>query len=245
MKWNHFLPCLLLLLLSYSFHHHAIAKLGNLGKLLKGDSGQRRYSPLRDETLEESSSQETKSSSGKGFLSTILPKFKGKSKAVSSTRNPQPDPELERWVNMIYQTQGTNAFLMNLKLDPKPPESFEALSKEIKSVNRLIKQFENDMKKRPNRLLSGSMRELIEQVMGQLSLLKGTNDEELSKIAICAKALADITAAKQPTTYQITELESTSLKYIMVVWDNYIQPSQNERVNSFFENLRILWTSKV
>jgi hypothetical protein len=55
MRWNHFLPYLLLL--SYSFHHHAIAKFGNLGKLLKGNSGQRRYTPLRDETLEESSSQ--------------------------------------------------------------------------------------------------------------------------------------------------------------------------------------------
>ncbi|KAH9470005.1 hypothetical protein Pst134EA_007270 [Puccinia striiformis f. sp. tritici] len=237
MNCNHFLAWLLLL--PHFFHHQAFAMFGGLGKLVADDSREGLYYPLADESSMESSS---KTSSSKGIFSSIKRKYKG---LTSSTTNPKSDAQLQSWLDKIYHVEATRMFLIDLNLGEEAP-SFKAYSDEVTCVGELIKQFNKDMNERPGDYLSDEMKELIKEVMNQMSsVLQGSNNEELSKIAACAKALADITAAKRPASYQMTTLEKTNLGYIKALWDTYIRSSDDGKVNHLLDTLRNLWTAKV
>ncbi|KAI7963750.1 hypothetical protein MJO29_004177 [Puccinia striiformis f. sp. tritici] len=274
MNCNHFLAWLLLL--PHFFHHQAFAMFGGLGKLVADDSREGLYYPLADESSMESSSKSVfsiltpawifrmaeygrnilYSSSSKGIFSSIKRKYKG---LTSSTTNPKSDAQLQSWLDKISEMFGnktdksdsedhveaTRMFLIDLNLGEEAP-SFKAYSDEVTCVGELIKQFNKDMNERPGDYLSDEMKELIKEVMNQMSsVLQGSNNEELSKIAACAKALADITAAKRPASYQMTTLEKTNLGYIKALWDTYIRSSDDGKVNHLLDTLRNLWTAKV
>ncbi|KNF01113.1 hypothetical protein PSTG_05742 [Puccinia striiformis f. sp. tritici PST-78] len=260
MNCNHFLAWLLLL--PHFFHHQAFAMFGGLGKLVADDSREGLYYPLADESSMESSSKSVfsiltpawifrmaeygrnilYSSSSKGIFSSIKRKYKG---LTSSTTNPKSDAQLQSWLDKIYHVEATRMFLIDLNLGEEAP-SFKAYSDEVTCVGELIKQFNKDMNERPGDYLSDEMKELIKEVMNQMSsVLQGSNNEELSKIAACAKALADITAAKRPASYQMTTLEKTNLGYIKALWDTYIRSSDDGKVNHLLDTLRNLWTAKV
>ncbi|KAH9441902.1 hypothetical protein Pst134EA_032099 [Puccinia striiformis f. sp. tritici] len=161
----------------------------------------------------------SKTSSSKGIFSSIKRKYKG---LTSSTTNPKSDAQLQSWLTRFVpemfgnktdksdsedHVEATRMFLIDLNLGEEAP-SFKAYSDEVTCVGELIKQFNKDMNERPGDYLSDEMKELIKEVMNQMSsVLQGSNNEELSKIAACAKALADITAAKRPASYQMTTLE--------------------------------------
>ncbi|KAH9460233.1 hypothetical protein Pst134EB_008418 [Puccinia striiformis f. sp. tritici] len=222
-----------------------------------------------------SHSHNLKASSSKGIFSSIKRKYKGKVKSHPANNINAPlimfgtgqDSQVRRqtpnqmrnckagWTRFvrdsvmsfqpIYHVEATRMFLIDLNLGEEAP-SFKAYSDEVTCVGELIKQFNKDMNERPGDYLSDEMKELIKEVMNQMSsVLQGSNNEELSKIAACAKALADITAAKRPASYQMTTLEKTNLGYIKALWDTYIRSSDDGKVNHLLDTLRNLWTAKV
>ncbi|KAA1139246.1 hypothetical protein PGTUg99_037526 [Puccinia graminis f. sp. tritici] len=225
---------LYLLIFPNFFHYHVFAMYGGARKLLKADpSGT--YSPIRDQTFEGSSSQAGTASSSKGFLS----KF-----SLSKTKS-QKDLE-NHWVNTIYQEKVTQSFLMDIQILEEQTEKLNKYSKKMDSVNQLKKQFKKDYIERNNEHLSEDMMGRIKQVMKEMSQLQGENDEELVKIAIYAKALADVTATKKMDPKSITKLEKANLNHIQSLRrSTFVWQPENLKVKHLFESLESLWAKDV
>jgi hypothetical protein len=123
---------------------------------------------------------------------------------------------------------------------------FEKYSKKIDSVNLLKKEFNKDSGQRNDEHLSEDMMERITQVMKEMSQLQGDNNEELVKIAIYAKALADVTAAKKVNLESINILEKANLSYIQSLRrSTYVWQSENVKVQHLFKCLEALWAKHV
>ncbi|WAR53393.1 hypothetical protein PtB15_2B824 [Puccinia triticina] len=234
------------LLLLAHLQHRASAGYGlekELGKIaIKGDSSEPRHVHLIDKSFDskESSSQ----------LEGIIPKLRRaiKNPMAYNTRKlellePLLDKELEAsletryWLAVIYNPIHTRSFLTReLVLDA--PKSF----KNLESVDALMDCFNTDIQKRPDRARSDYISDKLSDVVWQMFRLRGKDDDELGKIATCAKAIAQVIHAKEHDANLISKLERTSREYVRELWKSgvYYKDPQNDVVHGLLKVLLTL-----
>ncbi|WAQ82542.1 hypothetical protein PtA15_2A859 [Puccinia triticina] len=215
------------LLLLAHLQHRASAGYGlekELGKIaIKGDSSEPRHVHLIDKSFDskESSSQ----------LEGIIPKLRRaiKNPMAYNTRKlellePLLDKELEAsletryWLAVIYNPIHTRSFLTGTFGDVC------------------------DIQKRPDRARSDYISDKLSDVVWQMFRLRGKDDDELGKIATCAKAIAQVIHAKEHDANLISKLERTSREYVRELWKSgvYYKDPQNDVVHGLLKVLLTL-----
>ncbi|OAV97383.1 hypothetical protein PTTG_26038 [Puccinia triticina 1-1 BBBD Race 1] len=197
-----------ILLLAHLFHDRASAayrtqEYGEIAEIGRVDSIESVHAPLLMKSVQEPSSHR------KGRLSSIHQKIKGLRTSSQENGPIEVDKELRVWLDKIYKPDGgIELFLISGRAGTpfrriQRPESFKVYATEIEPVRKLIEQFKADPE-------SPYMRNLVHDVMWEIFTMTGKNDEELAKIATCAKALADVTNAKQSDINKLTEFEKVN-----------------------------------